>query len=199
MADHHAEDALVGPGGALDSAVERGRAHVGLGGGGHIVGVAVDELSVALAAHGKHALEDGQQRVLVHAVPVLSHLHGHVVHEVRAGDVGGKVLLLPRLHAAHDHHGLGVGAGGDGGEVGLAIVVEGFAVDEAEHGNGNVVAARVIAQQRAQGAAGAQHAGFEQLVLLDAGHALQILAEHLGVEGLGIELRHAMSLLSMGR
>ena len=90
-------------------------------------------------------------------------------------------------------------AGGNGGEVCLAVVVEGFAVDEAEHGNGNVVAARVIAQQRAQGAARAQHAGFEQLVLLDAGHALQILAEHLGVEGLGIELRHAMSLLSMGR
>ena len=37
------------------------------------------------------------------------------------------------------------GAGGDGGEVCLAVVVEGFAVDEAEHGNGNVVAARVIA------------------------------------------------------
>nr|DAU26038.1 MAG TPA: hypothetical protein [Caudoviricetes sp.] len=185
----HAENALVGTDSLLSGGVQgRGVDH-GIGIAGNVQRVLVGKTVVA--SHGKHALQDGQQGVLVNVIPVVGNLRGDVFHVVCAGDVVGEIAFLPRLSAAHNDHGLGIGLRAGVGDVGAAVIVHGFAVQQAIQGDGGEIAARLSAKHRPQVVSGAEHACLNKRVLLYAGHTVNVTAEYLAVENFGIKYAHS--------
>ena len=185
----HAKNALVGTDSLLSGGVQgRGVDH-GIGITGNVQRVFVGKTVVA--GHGKHALQDGQQGILVNIVPVVSNLRGNVLHVVRTGDVVGEIALLPRLGTAHNDHRLGIGLSAGVGDVGAAVIVHGFAVQQAIQGDGSEIAARLSAKHSPQVIPLAEHARLEKLVLFYAGHAVNVAAEYLAVENFGIKYAHS--------
>ena len=181
----------------------------GLGGGAvhggglhvarHLIGVLGHKLSALAAGHGKDALEDGQDGVLVNILPILGNLLGHIVHPVNAaGDVKGKILFGPGLGTANDHHTLLKGLGGGGGDVGLAVIVDGIAVQQAPHGDAGIAGAALGAENLPDVGIARQRSGLPHFIEAGAGDAVHRILESLGVERLGIKLgvRHSSIFLS---
>ena len=157
------------------------------------------KFSALAAGHSKDALEDGQDGVLVNVLPILRDLLGHIVHPVNAaGDVERKVLFSPGFSPANDHHALLKGLSGGGGDVGLAVIVDGIAVQQAPHGDAGIAGAALCAEHIPDVGVACQRSGLPHLVEPGAGDAVHRILESLGVERLSVKLgvRHNSIFLS---
>ena len=195
MHEHKRKLLLAVTAGLGGGAVHGGGLHVAC----HLIGVLGHKLSALAAGHGKDALEDGQDGVLVNVLPILGNLLGHIVHPVNAaGDVKGKVLFGPGLGPANDHHALLKGLGGGGGDVGLAVIVDGISVQQAPHGNAGIAGAALGAENLPDVGVARQRSGLPHFIEAGAGDAVHRILESLGVERLGIKLgvRHSSIFLS---
>ena len=158
-----------------------------------------NKLAALALGHGENALEDGQDGVLVNILPILGNLLGHIVHPVNAaGDVKGEVLFRPGLGTANDHHALLKGLGGGGGDVGLAVIVDGIAVQQATHSNPGIAGAVLRGEHLSDVGITAQGSGLPHFIEAGPGDAVHRILESLGVERLGIKLgvRHSSIFLS---
>ena len=195
MHEHKRKLLLAVTAGLGGGAVHGGGLHVAR----HLIGVLGHKLSALAAGHGKDALEDGQDGVLVDVLPILGNLLGHIVHPVNAaGDVKGKVLFGPGLGTANDHHALLKGLGGGGGDVGLAVIVDGIAVQQAPHGDAGIAGAALGAENLPDVGVARQRSGLPHFIEAGAGDAVHRILESLGVERFGIKLgvRHSSIFLS---
>ena len=149
--------------------------------------------------HSENAGKNGENRVLVQMVLVLGHLLADVAHEVNAAsNVIGEVPLSPSLRTADDNDALLEGLSGGCSDVGLAVVVNGIAINQATHSQtcirGTVLGGKHAADVRIA----RKGTRLLELVQVEVRNTVHHVLERLSIEALRIKLAvcHSKIVLS---
>ena len=195
MHEDHSKLFLAVTAGFRRCRVQGSRLHVAL----NVKGVLFDKGSALGAGHGENALENGQQGVLIHVLPVIGNLRSNIVHEVNAAsDVIGKISFHPALGTTdHDNTALkGLGAGG--GDVGLAVVVDSIAVKQAALRDTRIAGAVLGGENLTDVRIAGQHLRLAHFIEAGARNTINRILERLRIEALSVKfsVRHSKIFLS---
>lgn len=149
--------------------------------------------------HGENAGENSENRVLVQMVLILGHLLADVAHEVNtAGDVIGEVPLSPSLRTADDNDTLLEGLSGGCGDVGLAVVVHGVAVNQTAHSQTSIRGTVLGGKHTADVGVARKGTRLLELIQVEVRNAVHHVLERLSIEALRIKLAvcHSKIVLS---
>ena len=132
-------------------------------------------------------------------VLILGHLLTDVAHEVNAvGDIIGEVPLGPSLCTADDNDALLEGLSGGCGDVGLAVVVHGVAVNQTAHSQTSIRGTVLGGKHAADVGVAREGTRLLELVQVKVRNTVHHVLERLSIEALRIKLAvcHSKIVLS---
>ena len=132
-------------------------------------------------------------------VLILGHLLADVAHEVNtAGDVIGEVPLSPSLRTADDNDTLLEGLSGGCGDVGLAVVVHGVAVNQTAHSQTSIRGTVLGGKHAADVGVARKGTRLLELIQVEVRNTVHHVLERLSIEALRIKLAvcHSKIVLS---
>ena len=199
MHEHELELLLVRAASLVNRSVQSGGNHLALSGSSYIEGMLSNELLALRVGHSENAGESSENRVLVQMVLILGHLLADVAHEVNAAsDVIGEVPLSPSLRTADDNDALLEGLSGGCGDVGLAVVVYGVAVNQTAHSQTRIRGTVLSGKHAADVGVARKGTRLLELVQVEVRNTVHHVLERLSIEALRIKLAvcHSKIVLS---